>query len=233
MFEVPRSHWNVERKHRAPNIERPTSNVDGATAPPPVLALALFPSLPLTLAVEAPSAPATQPATAPASAPAEALKSKDGKLLPTPDELGKLVGDAKAGQAIFRDVKGANCIQCHQLAGEGGDVGPPLTTIGQKLSKAQLHESILYPNAGILMGFENWMVKTKDGEIHTGILAEDTADHVTLKDVQGKYADFPLEEVASKKQQKVSIMPEGLNGSMTQQELVDLVEFLSTLRNAE
>ena len=188
----------------------------------------------MLLAVESSAvAPTTAPSTQPATAPTEAPTSKDGKILPSPDELAKLAGDAKAGEAVYRNVQGANCIQCHQLGNDGGMVGPPLTTIGQKLSKAQLHESILYPNAGILMGFENWMVKTKDGEIHTGILAEDTDDHVTLKDVQGKYTDFPLEDVASKKQQKVSIMPEGLTGSMTRQELVDLVEFLSTLRNAE
>ena len=83
------------------------------------------------------------------------------------------------------------------------------------------------------MTYEDWVVKTKDGDVFEGILAENTDDHVTIKDANGQYHDMPADQVASKKQLKTSIMPEGLPAAMTQQDMVNLVEYLSTLRNKE
>jgi putative heme-binding domain-containing protein len=158
-------------------------------------------------------------------------KSKDGKALASPVELSKLKGDAKAGAAVFRNQNGANCISCHQVNDEGKMLGPPLSTIGQKLSKDQLYQAILYPSSAILMGYENWLVKTKGGEVLSGLKVEDTPDHVTIKDTKLEYHDVPTGDVAKQVKQDVSVMPEGLSGTMTRQELVDLVEYLSTLRN--
>jgi len=126
---------------------------------------------------------------------------------------------------------GAKCISCHQIGTQGRMLGPPLTTIGQKLSKAQLYEAILKPNAGILMGYESWVVKTKKGEVVSGLKTSETPDAVTIKDTEGKYHDIPAKDVARQVKQKISIMPENLSQAMTKQELVDLVEYLSTLRN--
>jgi putative heme-binding domain-containing protein len=134
---------------------------------------------------------------------------------------------------VFKNTKGANCVSCHQVAGQGQQLGPPLDVIGQKLTKPQLYESILLPSAGILMHYENWVVRTKKGEVISGLLDSETPDQVTIKDTQGKYHDIPIEEVDRKVQQKFSLMPEGLSGTMTKQELVDLVEYLSTLKPAQ
>ncbi len=102
--------------------------------------------------------------------------------------------------------------------------------IGQKLTKQQLYESILLPSAGILMHYENWVVRTKKGETISGLLDSETPDQITIKDTQGKYHDIPVEEIDRKVMQKFSLMPEGLSGAMTKQELVDLVSYLSTLK---
>ena len=172
-----------------------------------------------------------QPASAPATAPAaEPLKDKDGKLLPPIEKLAAVKGDAQRGSAVYR-ADAVGCLRCHQLADQGGDIGPPLTTIGEKLSRAQLVEAIVYPSNAILMGFENWRVKTKDGEVYDGLLASETDETISLKDTAGKYTDISVANIASKVQQKVSIMPEGLNTSMTTQDLADLIEYLTTLRN--
>lgn len=142
-------------------------------------------------------------------------------------------GDPKLGAAVFRNAQGLNCIRCHQIGDEGGMIGPPLTTVGQKLSKDQMYESIFLPSASILMGYEDWIVKNKDGDVFEGLLVEDTPDHITIKDVQGQYHDIKLDDVASRKQLQTSIMPEGLQAGVTQKEMIDLVEYLTTLKNAE
>jgi putative heme-binding domain-containing protein len=107
-------------------------------------------------------------------------------------------------------------------------IGPPLTVIGSKLNKGQLYEAILYPSASILMHYETWVVKTRSGDVASGLLVEDTPDHITLKDSDGKYHDIPTGDIAKKVMQKVSLMPEGLSEAMTKQDLINLVEFLST-----
>jgi putative heme-binding domain-containing protein len=154
-------------------------------------------------------------------------KSKDGKALPPISELAEMKGDAKAGAAVFRNNNGGpNCIGCHQIGDEGRQVGPPLTTIGNKLSKEQFYEAILTPSASILMSFELWIVRTKDGDIKTGIKAEDTDDHITLKDNNGEYIDIPVSKIAEKKQSALSMMPEDITKSMSIKDLVDVVEYL-------
>jgi len=155
-------------------------------------------------------------------------KGRDGKPLPPIAQLVDLKGDAKAGAAVFRNnTGGPNCIGCHQIGDEGRQVGPPLTTIGNKLSREQFYEAILTPSASILMSFELWLVRTKDGAIKTGIKVEDTDDHITLKDNNGEYIDIPVDKIADKKQSALSMMPEDITKSMSVKELVDVVEYLT------
>jgi putative heme-binding domain-containing protein len=155
-------------------------------------------------------------------------KSKDGKPLPPIAELVEMKGDAKAGAAVYRNNSGGpNCIGCHQIGDEGRQVGPPLTTIANKLSREQFFESILTPSASILMSYELWIVRTKDGDIKTGIKTEENDDHITLKDNTGEYIDIPLSKIAEKKQSALSMMPDDITKTMSVQDLVNVVEYLS------
>ncbi len=172
----------------------------------------------------------TKPATAPSKLPEKEFKTKDGKTLLPIDQLVQLPGDPKAGAAVFRNAQGANCIKCHQIGDEGNMIGPPLTVIGSKLNKPQFYEAILYPSAAIEMGYETWVVKTKDGEVVSGLKAEDTPDRVTIKDTDGKYHDIDRDKIDRMVKQTISLMPEGLSEAMTQKDLLDLVEYLSTLK---
>ena len=158
-------------------------------------------------------------------------KSKDGKALPPISALVEMKGDAKSGAAVFRNNSGGpNCIGCHQIGDEGRQVGPPLTTIANKLSREQFFESILTPSAGILMSYELWIVRTKDGDIKSGIKAEENDDQITLKDNNGEYLDIPLAKIAEKKMSALSMMPDDITKTMSIQELVDVVEYLSQMK---
>lgn len=157
-------------------------------------------------------------------------KSKDGTPLPPIAELFGRKGDPKNGAKVYRRSEGPNCIGCHQVGDEGRQVGPPLNTVGSKLGREQLYESILTPSAGILMSYENWVVQTKDGDVKTGIKVEDNDERVTLKDTNGEYLDIPVAKIAGKKMLAMSMMPDDLTKTMTIQELIDVIEYLSTLR---
>jgi putative heme-binding domain-containing protein len=55
---------------------------------------------------------------------------------------------------------------------------------------------------------------------------------VQLKRIGGVVTRYPKSEIASRSRLDRSPMPEGLAGTLTEQELVDLVEYLSTLKSA-
>ena len=46
------------------------------------------------------------------------------------------------------------CLGCHKLGAEGGPVGPPFDGVGRRLTKDQIRQSILEPNAVITSGYE-------------------------------------------------------------------------------
>jgi putative heme-binding domain-containing protein len=124
------------------------------------------------------------------------------------------------------------CIKCHQVNGEGIDFGPSLSEIGTKLGKDALYESILDPSAGISFGFEAWQIELKSGDEAFGLLVSDTADEIAVKSQGGIVTRYKKSEVTKREQQKLSIMPAGLPQAMSVADLVDLVEYLASLKKA-
>jgi len=53
-------------------------------------------------------------------------------------------------------IRGAGCIGCHKIDGEGGAIGPDLTHVGSRLSGNLIRESILNPDAKVAKGYEKF-----------------------------------------------------------------------------
>ena len=140
-------------------------------------------------------------------------------------------GDAKRGAEVFRRET-VGCAKCHVVNGEGIDFGPGLSEIGTKLGKDALYESILDPSAGISFGFEAWSVELKNGEEFFGLITSETGEEISVKLVGGAVNRIRKSDLARRQQSKLSIMPAGLQQTMTTQEFVDLIEYLSTLKKA-
>jgi putative heme-binding domain-containing protein len=158
-------------------------------------------------------------------------RSQDAHALPPISELAKLRGDARNGAAVFRR-EAVGCPKCHQVNGQGVDFGPNLSEIGTKLAREAIYEAILDPSAGIAFGYEAWQLTLKDGDEAYGLIVSETADEITLKAVGGVVTHYRKSDIAERTKQKLSIMPTGLEQAMTTQELVDLVEYLTSLRKA-
>jgi putative heme-binding domain-containing protein len=168
------------------------------------------------------------------------IKTEAAKVLPLPaaqnaeplppiSQLIKMTGDSTRGAAVFRRDN-VGCIKCHQVRGEGIDFGPNLSEIGTKLGKDALFESILDPSAGISFGYEAWQLELKNGDEAYGLITSETEDEVAIKAVGGVSTRYKKADIAKRTKQKLSIMPAGLQQNMTAQELVDLVEYLVTLK---
>ena len=158
----------------------------------------------------------------------------DPKKLPAPAVLAKRTGDAKRGEAILAaSLKGeAQCLRCHTVRGVGGNIGPDQSMIGKKASRENLFESILLPSKAIADQYVQWKVDTTDGKSITGLLMFETKDDLTIRDANGKDYIIPTKDVDNKTKSLVSIMPDNLAAALTEDELVDLVEYMLTLKTA-
>jgi len=152
----------------------------------------------------------------------------DGKTLPPLMILAARGGDAATGRAVFTRT----CAACHLAAGTGTDFGPALTEIGDKLPKSGLLLAILDPSAGIAFGYEGWSIRTNDGQQLVGMIASETDDEVVLKQIGGIQRRLPKSTIADRKRMDTSLMPQGLERTMSEADLTNLVEYLSSLHKA-
>jgi putative heme-binding domain-containing protein len=152
---------------------------------------------------------------------------------PTVDEVASLVadvarsGDATRGEEIFRRAD-LQCLNCHAIAGAGGQVGPSLESIGASAPVDYLIESLLAPAKAVKENYHATVVATTDGQVVTGIKIRQTDDGLVLRDAEDREISLPLESIEEQKPGG-SLMPAALTDSLTRGELVDLVRFLSEL----
>lgn len=169
----------------------------------------------------------------------ESIRAAAEKLLPLPatanaqplpplSELVKLRGDAIRGRENFRTV--GTCANCHTVAGEGKQVGPDLSEIGSKLSREAMFVSILDPSAGISHNYETYQAVLDNGTIFSGVKLSETDESVTLKSAEAIIRTIPREHIEELTRQTISLMPAELQKVMTVQQLVDVVEYLRTLK---
>ena len=149
-----------------------------------------------------------------------------GKPLAPINELAKMEGDVAMGNAIFMK----SCSSCHQVANQGVSFGPALTKIGNKLTKDALYVSIIHPDAGVSFGYEGHIFKMKDGNVVAGIISSETADAVEVNTPGGTKQKLAKSQIQSRKEMENSMMPATLYQTMSQQELVNLVEYLFSLK---
>ena len=133
---------------------------------------------------------------------------------------GAFPGDASRGRALFAK----NCQQCHTLFGNGGRVGPDLTG-SNRGDLDYILENIVDPNAVIPNDYLGWNIETKDDRSITGVLKEQTEHAVTLM-TANETLTIPRNEIATMRQSKLSMMPEGLLTSLGEQEVRDLIVYL-------
>ncbi|WP_169975823.1 PQQ-dependent sugar dehydrogenase [Tautonia rosea] len=138
-----------------------------------------------------------------------------------------LTGDTDRGRRLFLEGNEAQCRTCHRINGEGTMVGPDLDGIGAKYSRQELMHHIVQPSATVEPPYVSYLLATTDGQILTGMLVEQTAQGVALKDAKGQTLRVSADEVEELKTIPQSLMPEGLLAPLTPQQAADLLAFLS------
>jgi putative membrane-bound dehydrogenase-like protein len=150
-----------------------------------------------------------------------------GNDLPPVAVLEGRSGKVASGKAVFMQ----HCATCHKIGAAGVNFGPALSEIGSKLDKGALYNAIIYPSSGINYGYEGYNLALKDGSTLQGIIESKTATELKLRIMGGSTRSYPLAEVQKMEEMPQSLMTEGLHRGFSEQQLVDLVEYLATLKS--
>lgn len=162
-----------------------------------------------------------------------ALKSDGYKRPVSPDEWRSAVregGDAESGRRVFLGIQ-TGCTTCHQAQGRGISIGPELTNVARSLDRAKLTEAILDPSREVAPQFEHHIVETKAGVTHSGVLVHINLDGSPLINALGLGRQrIPVAQVTRYTTSPLSMMPAGLEDTMTVQDFRDLLAYLLTLK---
>ena len=153
---------------------------------------------------------------------------KDQKPLAPLDKLASMKGDSVNGLKLFRGV--GTCANCHVVKDHGKEVGPNLSEIGSKLSREAMLTSILDPSAGISHNYENYKVLTDSGQVITGIKVSETDSEVVIRTADAIDRKVSKDEIELLRKSEKSIMPDRLHHTFGQKGLIDIVEYMMTLK---
>ncbi|MEZ4827520.1 MAG: HEAT repeat domain-containing protein [Bacteroidia bacterium] len=139
-------------------------------------------------------------------------------------------GNARRGGMVIYRNAAAQCMRCHIIRGNGGDVGPDLTQVGQRLSREAILQSIVDPSAVLAPGYGIVSLELSDGNKINGTLLGETPDMITVKTADAEPVKVPKNKIAQRTNVPSSMPPMG--NVLSKRDIRDVVEFLSNLKEA-
>lgn len=138
----------------------------------------------------------------------------------------QLIPNVQQGEVLFEK----HCAPCHRVGDNGKDICPELTHIGGKFDQAAILDAVINPSAGIVFGYEPYLVSTKEGTSYYGFLVADGEQAIVIKDLAGRRHTIRTSSITSRKRQEASLMPEPSSFGLSEQDLADLSGFLLNLK---
>jgi putative heme-binding domain-containing protein len=122
------------------------------------------------------------------------------------------------------------CLQCHRFGNEGGAIGPDITAVASRFTRADLLSSIIEPSKVVSEQYQNVTVTKKDGDDVTGRLVEETDVKLVLvpNQLTGEKVEVKKSDVQSRAPSKLSPMPEALVNILTKDEILDLLAYIES-----
>jgi putative heme-binding domain-containing protein len=135
-----------------------------------------------------------------------------------------LPGDADQGKKLFFG-KG-DCSTCHTISGEGGFLGPDLSTYGSAMSAETILKAILNPARIIPAGYKPATITIRDGTRVEGVIRNEDNFSVQLQTRDGAFLFLEKSEMKSIEYGSQSLMPSDYADRLSRSELHDLISFL-------
>ncbi|MCA9269041.1 MAG: c-type cytochrome, partial [Planctomycetales bacterium] len=134
--------------------------------------------------------------------------------------------DLANGKAMFQ---AARCAACHRLGGEGKAVGPDLTDVRKRFSRRDLLAAILSPSTIIAEKYQATRFVMSDGKVFAGLIfSEDEQSVRIVVDplTPEKLTTLAKGDIEAQSPSPVSLMPEGVLDTLTQEEVLDLLAYI-------
>ncbi|MCE9546896.1 MAG: c-type cytochrome, partial [Planctomycetia bacterium] len=127
----------------------------------------------------------------------------------------------------------ASCSSCHQIKGQGGNIGPDLTEVAKRYKPQEILREIIDPSAVINEKFAAVEILLNDGRTVRGVIAEQNPKQIKLMPLGLTpgvcepivVARADIEENGITKS-KISPMPKGLLNVMQQEQILDLLAYV-------
>jgi putative membrane-bound dehydrogenase-like protein len=137
------------------------------------------------------------------------------------EKIGAMKGKPGKGQKVYA----AKCGTCHKFGEMGANIAPELTQIKGKYDKTALLDAIVNPSAGLVFGYEAWLITLKDNDSAFGFLQAD-GEQVVIKELSGQTRAIVANNIAKREKQVQSVMPAPDMLGMSEQDLANLLAFL-------
>ncbi len=139
-------------------------------------------------------------------------------------------GSAVRGREIFFRKGSPKCFICHAIGDEKDKAGPNLLDIGARYDRDDLLDALVNPSRKIADGFGVQVIETKSLGLVIGVVARETPS-LLVRNELGDEIEVPLDQVQSRRESERSMMPDDLTDSLSDQEMLDLLAFLESLKD--
>jgi cytochrome c oxidase cbb3-type subunit III len=146
------------------------------------------------------------------------------RLLEGKQDARKLPGDSANGKNIFFG-KG-ECSSCHSVSGQGGFLGPDLTSYGSGLSPSEIQKAIVDPRRIVPTGYRAAEVTTGDGTKVEGVVRNEDNFSLQLLTKDGAFHFFEKSDLQTVHYLEQSLMPVDYGKRLDQKEVNDVISFL-------
>lgn len=136
-------------------------------------------------------------------------------------------GDSNRGRTVFAR---ASCAACHS---GGQAMGPDLSGVAGRFSRADLFAAILQPSKDISPRYRTTQIETKDGRLYQGLIVYEAVDGLILQTGPAETVRLPGNKIESSRLTAISMMPLGLLDRLTDAEIADLNAYLKSLSKRE
>ena len=137
-------------------------------------------------------------------------------------------GDVRRGQRVFFQHQQAQCMKCHAYDDRGGNAGPQLNGVADRLSRQQLLEAVIDPSKRIAPGYGVVMLTLNNGEQLSGIYQGEDQHGVKIRKGQEPDQVIPHSDIKEKTFSPSSMLD--MKGILSKREIRDVVAFLATLK---
>ena len=137
--------------------------------------------------------------------------------------LAGMRGDAKSGEDVF----GRTCFTCHVVDDFGANLGPDLSDAGKRLTRLEIADSVINPNAKVDPKYYTVNISTSDGGAFAGFVESEDDGSVTLRMGAELLQKIDKRTITTRETVKISTMPDAMAAALSGQEFVDMIEYLA------